>query len=87
VEEEEDTPPQFNHIRRRSSCPTMHALSPSSSTSTLVENDNDIISITQAHTRHTSLLKRNLVVEKKPAFKKCQKVKAKAAEAAAQGEP
>jgi hypothetical protein len=73
------------HLKRRSSCPTYDTMSVSSSR-TLV--DNDIIAITEQHTRYMSVLKKYThPVDKKPVFKTCQKVKARAAEAAANGEP
>ncbi|KAL9537334.1 hypothetical protein MBANPS3_011872 [Mucor bainieri] len=77
-------------VRRRSSCPTYDSLSLSSastsaSSKTLIEND--IISITEQHTRHMSVLKKYThPADKKPAFKPCQKAKARAAEAAVNGE-
>ncbi|KAL7323708.1 hypothetical protein PS15p_210326 [Mucor circinelloides] len=77
-------------VRRRSSCPTYDSLSLSSSSTsnsskTLIEND--IISITEQHTRHMSVLKKYThPADKKPAFKPCQKAKARAAEAAVNGE-
>ncbi|KAI8638399.1 Dbl homology domain-containing protein [Parasitella parasitica] len=82
------SPPTLR-VRRRSSCPTYDTLSLSSdstlSSKTLIEND--IISITEQHTRHMSVLKKYThPVDKKPAFKTCQKAKARAAEAAVNGE-
>ncbi|KAG2194377.1 hypothetical protein INT46_011095 [Mucor plumbeus] len=76
-------------IRRRSSCPNYDTLSlgstSTSSSKTLIEND--IITITEQHTRHMSVLKKYThPVDKKPAFKTCQKAKARAAEAAVNGE-
>ncbi|CEP07523.1 hypothetical protein [Parasitella parasitica] len=76
-------------VRRRSSCPTYDTLSLSSastsSSKTLIEND--IISITEQHTRHMSVLKKYThPIDKKPTFKPCQKAKARAAEAAVNGE-
>lgn len=76
-------------IRRRSSCPNYDTLSMSStstsSSKTLIEND--IITITEQHTRHMSVLKKYThPIDKKPAFKTCQKAKARAAEAAVNGE-
>lgn len=68
-------------IRRRSSCPSYDQVSP---TSTLAEND--IIAITEQHTRHMSVLKKyKHPADKKSALKSCQKAKARAAEAAANG--
>ncbi|KAG2237455.1 hypothetical protein INT48_005488 [Thamnidium elegans] len=68
-------------IRRRSSCPSYDLASP---TSTLAEND--IIAITEQHTRYMSVLKKyKHPADKKPALKSCQKAKARAAEAAANG--
>ncbi|GAA5800161.1 hypothetical protein HPULCUR_005586 [Helicostylum pulchrum] len=68
-------------IRRPSSCPSYDPVSP---TSTLAEND--IIAITEQHTRHMSVLKKyKHPADKKPALKSCQKAKARAAEAAAKG--
>ncbi|RCH77914.1 hypothetical protein CU098_002489, partial [Rhizopus stolonifer] len=75
-------------IRRRSSCPIFDRSSSSFSSSTsktLVEND--IIAITEFHTRNMSILRRyRHPVEKKSAFKPCQRAKARAAEAASNGE-
>lgn len=81
--------PASLRIRRRSSCPNYDTLSLSStstsSSKTLIEND--IITITEQHTRHMSVLKKYThPIDKKPAFKTCQKAKARAAEAAVNGE-
>lgn len=72
-------------VRRHSSCPSYDSLSvkTNSTTSTLVEND--IISITEQHTRTTVFKKYTHPADKKPALKSCQKAKARAAEAAANG--
>lgn len=73
-----------SRIRRSSSCPTYDSLSLTSSNSTLV--DNDIMSITEQHTRHMSVFKKYThPADKMPALKSCQKKKARAAEAAANG--
>jgi hypothetical protein len=82
------TSSQHRWLRRRSSCPAFDTLSinstSTSSSATLV--DNDIISITEQHTRHTPAFKMYThPADKKPAFKVCQKAKVAAAEAAANG--
>ncbi|CAO3701379.1 hypothetical protein G6F70_004739 [Rhizopus microsporus] len=71
-------------LRRRSSCPSYDAISLSSSSSTMVEKD--ILYVTEQHTRNMLLLKKNRPVDKKVTFKPCQKVIARAAEAAANGD-
>ncbi|KAG2206111.1 hypothetical protein INT47_003760 [Mucor saturninus] len=81
------TPTNTNRIRRRSSCPTYDTLSlttTESGTSTLVEND--IMSITEVHTRISSVFKSYThPADKKCNLKPCRKMKARAAEAAANG--
>lgn len=82
----------FSRLRRRSSCPSYDHFSMSTSStsssnssggSTVVEND--IIAITEQHTR-TSVLKRYThPADKKSPFKSCQKAKARAFEAATNG--
>lgn len=75
------------HLKRRSSCPTYDTMSLNSSSSSKTLVENDIIAITEQHTRYMSVLKKYThPVNKKPVFKSCQKVKARAAEAAANGE-
>lgn len=73
----------FPRLRRRSSCPSYDRFSMSSSGSTVVEND--IIAITEQHTRTFVLKKYTHPADKKSPFKSCQKAKARAAEAAANG--
>ncbi|KAG1551725.1 hypothetical protein G6F51_001664 [Rhizopus arrhizus] len=77
------TDTQHEHgLRRRSSCPD-YDLTPLT-TSTMVEKD--ILWITEQNTRHMSLLKKYThPVDKKVAFKPCQKAVARAAEAAVSG--
>ena len=70
-------------LRRHSSFPNYDALSLASSNATLV--DNDIISITEQHTRTTRFKRYTHPADKKPALRSCQKAKARAAEAAANG--
>lgn len=76
-------------IRRRSSCPTYDALSLTSTTvsnsTTLVEND--IMSITETQTRMSSTVFKKYThpADKKTSLKHCRKMKARAAEAAANG--
>lgn len=73
----------FSRIRRRSSCPSYDRFSMSSSGSTVVEND--IIAITEQHTRTSVLKKYTHPADKKSPFKSCQKAKARAFEAATNG--
>lgn len=81
------TPPR-TFLRRRSSCPTYDTLSlnstSTSSSTTLV--DNDIITITEQHTRYVVTFKKYThPADKKSGFLGCQKAKNAAAEAAANG--
>jgi hypothetical protein len=83
----DDSSSAGTRLKRRSSCPTYDTLSVNSSTSSKTLVENDIIAITEQHTRYMSVLKKYThPADKKPVFKSCQKVKARAAEAAANGE-
>ncbi|KAI8875733.1 hypothetical protein K501DRAFT_338527 [Backusella circina FSU 941] len=81
-------------ISRRKSCPGDYDIT--SDSTTLINDtahshsfsEKDIIVITEEHTRHMSVLKKYTPpVNKNPVFKGCRKVKAQAAEMAAQGNP